>query len=52
MLTATKAEILELYTEQQLSADEIAAIVGIEQAFVDNVIADYEAKLAWENVTV
>lgn len=52
MLSATKAEIIELYDVQQLSAEEIAAIVGIAQAFIDNVIAEFEAKKAWEHVTV
>lgn len=52
MLSAIKAEIIELYEVQQLSAEEIAPIVLQEQAFVENVIAEHEKLKAWSVVEV
>jgi hypothetical protein len=39
------AEITELYDEQGLAADEIAAIVCQPLSFVEEVIDDFEAHL-------
>ena len=38
-------EITALYDEQQLSAEEISAILGVPQDTVEQVIVDYEQLL-------
>ncbi len=52
MLKHIKEEILELYNDQQLSAEEIAPIVMQEQAFVENTIAEFEQLKQWQTVTI
>jgi DNA-binding transcriptional regulator LsrR (DeoR family) len=39
------AEITDLYDEQGLAADEIAAVLAVPQSVVEEVIADFEAQL-------
>jgi hypothetical protein len=38
-------EITELYDEQGLAADEIAAITSVPQEIVEEIIADFEEQL-------